>query len=59
MIIFLNGKFDPHVDGIQLGIAVMLLVLGILVAVACAKKLLDRDPVSGETPQDKGIAGTC
>jgi carbon starvation protein len=41
--IFLAGNFNPHVDGIQLGIAVLLLVLGILVAISCAVKLTEKD----------------
>jgi len=40
--LFTSGTFNPNVDGIQLGIAVLLLVLGILVAVSCAKKLLEK-----------------
>jgi len=38
--LLLNGNFNPAVDGIQMGIAILLLVLGILVAVSCAVKLL-------------------
>jgi carbon starvation protein len=41
--LLLNGKFNPAVDGIQAGIAVLLLVLGILVALSCAIKLLSKD----------------
>jgi carbon starvation protein len=41
--LLLAGNFNPGVDGIQLGIAVLLLVLGILVAVSCAIKLLEKD----------------
>jgi carbon starvation protein len=41
--LLLNGKFIPAVDGIQMGIAVLLLVLGILVALSCAVKLLGKD----------------
>jgi len=40
---FSAGEFNPQVDGIQLGIAVMLLVLGILVAVSCAIKLMKKN----------------
>ncbi|MDR1840115.1 MAG: carbon starvation protein A, partial [Treponema sp.] len=40
--LFAAGAFNPNVDGIQLGIAVLLLILGILVAVSCAKKLLEK-----------------
>ena len=39
--LLLNGKFNPGVDGIQMCIAILLLVLGILVAVSCAIKLLE------------------
>ncbi|GHV95044.1 carbon starvation protein A [Spirochaetia bacterium] len=42
-LLLMNGKFNPSVDGLQMGIAVMLLVLGILVAVSCAVKLLGKD----------------
>ncbi|MDR0473663.1 MAG: carbon starvation protein A [Treponema sp.] len=38
-----DGKFDPVVDGTQMGIAVLLLVLGIMVAASCAVKLLSKD----------------
>jgi carbon starvation protein len=48
---FVNGKFDLAVDGIQAGIAVLLLVLGILVAFACAKKLLEKDELEKETEE--------
>ena len=44
ILLLLGGKFDPNVDGIQLGIAMLLLVLGILVAVSCAIKLFGKDP---------------
>jgi len=43
VLLFMNGKFDPNVDGIQLGIAVLLLILGISVAVSCTMKLLGKD----------------
>jgi carbon starvation protein len=43
IMLLLNGEFNPAVDGIQMGIAILLLVLGILVAVCCAIKLLDKD----------------
>jgi len=43
------GEFEPNVDGIQLGIAALMLVLGILVAVSCAKKLLEKNAESGES----------
>jgi carbon starvation protein len=47
--LLLNGRFIPGVDGIQMGIAVLLLVLGILVAVSCAKKLLEKNQPETET----------
>jgi len=39
---FMDGNFNPAVDGIQMFIAILLLVLGILVAVSCAIKLLNK-----------------
>ena len=41
--LFFAGEFNPNVDGIQLIIACLLLVLGILVAVSCVKKLIEKD----------------
>jgi len=41
--LLLNGRFNAAVDGVQMCIAVLLLVLGILVAVSCAVKLLGKD----------------
>jgi len=46
--LLLNGRFVPGVDGIQMGIAVLLLVLGILVAVSCVKKLLEKNQPEAE-----------
>ena len=45
------GEFNPQVDGIQMGIAVLLLVLGILVAVSCAKKLMEKNSGSAVTAE--------
>jgi len=42
ILLLLNDNFNYH-DGIQLCIAVLLLVLGILVAVSCIIKLLEKD----------------
>jgi len=42
ILLFLKGNFNPTVDGVQLFIAILLLVLGILVAVSCAIKLLSK-----------------
>jgi len=47
--LFCSGKFRPAVDGLQSGIAAMLLILGILVAFSCAAKLLEKDTVRQET----------
>jgi len=49
IMLLINNKFNPADDGIQMCIAVLLLVLGILVAFSCAKKLLEKDKLS-ETP---------
>jgi carbon starvation protein len=51
VLLLLAGKFDPHVDGIQLGIAILLLILGILVAVSCATKLLSKDQDENNLPE--------
>jgi carbon starvation protein len=42
IMLLADGKFNPAVDGIQMLIAILLLVLGILVAVSCAVKLLNK-----------------
>jgi carbon starvation protein len=47
IILLIGGGFNPNVDGLQLGIAVLLLILGILVAVSCTKKMLEKS-----TPQE-------
>jgi carbon starvation protein len=41
--LLLNGTFNAAVDGIQMCIAILLLVLGILVAASCANKLLGKN----------------
>jgi len=43
IMLLLNDTFNTAVDGIQMCIAILLLVLGILVAAACAVKLLGKD----------------
>ncbi|GHV69279.1 carbon starvation protein A [Spirochaetia bacterium] len=43
MLLLMNGTFNAAVDGLQMGIAVLLLVLGILVAVSCTIKLLEKN----------------
>jgi carbon starvation protein len=42
--LYQSGTFIVSVDGVQLAITVLLLILGILVAVSCTKKLLEREP---------------
>jgi carbon starvation protein len=49
VLLLLAGKFNAAVDGLQTGIAALLLVLGILVAVSCAIKLLEK-----QTPETAG-----
>jgi len=55
IMLYVNGTFNPAVDGIQMCIAVLLLVLGILVAFACAKKLLDKDESDKENTEENYI----
>jgi carbon starvation protein len=43
ILLLLNGGFNTAVDGIQMCIAILLLVLGILVAASCAVKLLGKN----------------
>jgi carbon starvation protein len=47
VLLFLQGNFNPAVDGLQMAIAVLLLVLGVLVAVSCAAKLREQKPAPG------------
>jgi hypothetical protein len=42
-MLLIGGKFNPADDLIQMCIAVLLLVLGVLVAFSCANKLLEKD----------------
>ena len=42
-VLFRSGMFNPAVDGLQSGIAALLLTLGILVAFSCAAKVLEKD----------------
>jgi carbon starvation protein len=52
ILLLLGGKFSASVDGLQMGIAVLLLVLGILVAVSCAIRLLKKEDsgiISGQS----------
>jgi carbon starvation protein len=48
-LLYVAGSFNINVDGIQLGITIMLLILGILIAVSCIKKLLEKDVAGMET----------
>ena len=52
--LFMSGAFNPNVDGIQLGITILLLTLGILVAVSCAFKLLEKDKSSRAPEPESG-----
>jgi carbon starvation protein len=40
--LLLNGEFNAAVDGLQMGIAALLLVLGIMTAVSCTLKLAEK-----------------
>jgi len=55
IILYVNGNFNPAVDGVQACIAVLLLVLGILVAFACARKLLEKDEGFNEKTEEDYI----
>jgi len=46
--ILLYGYFNPAVDGVQMGIAVLLLTLGILVAFSCAIEMPGKDRINGK-----------
>jgi len=43
VILLLQGRLNIAVEGLQMGIAILLLVLGILVAISCMIKLLEKD----------------
>jgi len=43
-VLLLHGGQNTSVPGLQIGIAALLLVLGILVAISCTKKLLEKNP---------------
>jgi carbon starvation protein len=47
LLLLLRGTFVARVDGLQMGIALLLLIMGILVAVSCTIKLLKKP--TGET----------
>jgi carbon starvation protein len=51
IILLLNGSFNLAVDGLQLAIAALLLFLGIMVAVSCLIKLLEKDTRSAPAGQ--------
>jgi carbon starvation protein len=50
-ILYRSGMFNPSIDGLQGGIAALLLILGILVAFSCAVKLLGKDHSKDESLQ--------
>ena len=41
-LLFREGMFKHSIDGLQAGIAALLLILGILVAFSCAAKLMEK-----------------
>jgi len=43
VILLLQGRLNIAVEGLQMGIAILLLILGILVAISCTIKLLEKD----------------
>jgi carbon starvation protein len=48
LVFLFNGNFSVAVDGLQLLIAVLLLVLGIMVAFSCMVKLLKKEIPAAE-----------
>jgi carbon starvation protein len=46
-LLFLRGNFNIGIDGLQSVIACLLLILGVLVAVSCTRKLLQKDTAPG------------
>jgi len=60
VVLMLNGAPDPTVLAIQIGIALLLLVLGFLVAIACGKKLFEKNEINNNVINDidqNGAAG--
>jgi carbon starvation protein len=51
ILLFINGGFNARTDILQFVIALLLLVLGILVAVACFKKIFKKDENEASVPQ--------
>jgi len=49
VVLLRQGNPNITVLGLQIGIAVLLLVLGVLVVISCTKKLLEKENLSGET----------
>jgi carbon starvation protein len=43
-VVLLQNGADPVIPALQMGIALLLLVLGILVVISCTKKLLEKNP---------------
>jgi carbon starvation protein len=52
-----SGQFTASSDGLQLVIAVLLLVLGVLVAVSCAQKLLEKNAKIETAQEDSSSRG--
>jgi len=53
-ILLLEGSSSATILGLQIGIAVLLLVLGILVVISCTKKLLEKDPPTPSAEPEDG-----
>ena len=47
----LNGKATFLVDGLQLIVAVLLMVLGVMVALSCLKKLFGKEETKNKMPE--------
>jgi carbon starvation protein len=53
VILLILGSVDPVIPALQAGIALLLLVLGVLVVISCVKKLLEKEPPGGGTTEAK------
>ena len=58
-VLLCQGKLNIAVEGLQMGIAILLLVLGILVAISCTVKLLEKntDVKSTDCKSDDTLSG--
>ena len=48
-VLLLRGGVDPVIPALQMGIALLLLVLGVLVVISCTKKLLEKELPNRDT----------